>query len=56
LKALIARNLYDGGAFYEIINPIFPTYKKALEIMDTNTFDQLGMKRASKMQMVKQVK
>ncbi len=48
LKALIARNLYKRGAFYEIINPIFPTYQKALQVIDSNEFNILGGKPIKK--------
>jgi len=56
LKALMARNLYDRGAFYEIINPIFPSFKKALEVMNSSEFEQLGLEQGKKIKMVKEVK
>ena len=34
LKALLARNLYDNSAFYQIINQLNDSYLKAIEIMN----------------------
>jgi carboxyl-terminal processing protease len=34
LKALLARNLYDNSAFYQIINELNDSYLKAIEIMN----------------------
>ncbi len=43
IKALIARNLFDSEAFYEVINPILPAYQKALEVMKDDTFIRLNL-------------
>jgi carboxyl-terminal processing protease len=38
LKALLARNLFNNDAFFEIYNPINPVYNKALEIIKDETY------------------
>lgn len=43
LKAGIAQNLWDYPMFYEIINPLNPAYKKALEVLDDDTFDKMKL-------------
>lgn len=43
IKALIARNLFDSEAFYEVINPVLPAYQKALEVMKDDTFKRLNL-------------
>ncbi|NNC83147.1 MAG: S41 family peptidase [Flavobacteriales bacterium] len=43
LKALVARNLFDIEAFYEVINPILPAYQKAMEVMTDDTFKRLNL-------------
>ena len=43
LKAMIARNLFDSSAFYKIMNPLFPTYQKAMEVMQDDTFQRLNL-------------
>ena len=43
IKALIARNLFGTSAFYEVINPILPTYQKAIEVMNDGTFERLNL-------------
>lgn len=43
MKALIARNLYDSAAFYQIINELNPAYKKALEVLKDGTFDKMKL-------------
>ena len=39
LKALIARNLFDNEAFYYIINDLNDAYNKALEVLETGTYE-----------------
>ena len=41
LKALIARDLWDSNAYFQIINDINDTFKKALECFKDNTFDKM---------------
>ena len=43
IKALIARSLWGRSAFYKIINPIIPAYKKAMEVMKDDTFRRLNL-------------
>lgn len=39
LKAIIARNLWDYSAYYQIFNPYWPTYKRALEVLEDGNYD-----------------
>ena len=42
LKALIARDLFDTGAYFMVMNPSDPTFIKALEIINNNEeYDKL---------------
>jgi carboxyl-terminal processing protease len=41
LKALIARDLWDTDAFWEIVNEINPFVSKAVEAIQTNTFEKM---------------
>lgn len=42
LKALVARTLYGYHEYFELINPLDPIYKKAVEIIsDDNKYNQL---------------
>jgi hypothetical protein len=34
MKALIAARLYGTSSFYRVINPVYPEYSKALEVMN----------------------
>ncbi|NND94576.1 MAG: S41 family peptidase [Flavobacteriales bacterium] len=43
MKALVARNIFDNHAFFEVINPILPAYQKALEVMKDDTFERLNL-------------
>ena len=48
LKALIARDLWDTSAYWQVINadnPVDRSYQRALEILSDNTFQRLGMSR-----------
>lgn len=38
LKALVARNIYNTSAYFEIINDLNPAYIKAIEVLNDNTF------------------
>jgi carboxyl-terminal processing protease len=40
MKAMVARNLYDGEAFFEIINDLNPALKKAVQVLQDGTFDK----------------
>lgn len=42
-KALVARNLYDNEAFYEIINDLNPALKKALDLLKDGTFEKMKL-------------
>ncbi|MCX6292410.1 MAG: S41 family peptidase [Bacteroidetes bacterium] len=41
LRALIARNLWDTDAFFEIVNEINPLVTKAVEVIQSNTFEKM---------------
>jgi hypothetical protein len=44
LKSLIARNLFNGEAFYYIYNPqLDPAYIKALEVIEKNLFKKYNI-------------
>jgi carboxyl-terminal processing protease len=46
LKALIARDLWDTSAYWQVINPENPvdrSYQRALEVLKDDTFQRLGM-------------
>lgn len=43
LKALIARNLFDYNAFYEIINVLSPAYMKAIQVLQDGTFEKADL-------------
>jgi carboxyl-terminal processing protease len=42
-KALIARNLYDGEAFYVLINELNPALKKSTEVLQDGTFENMKL-------------
>jgi carboxyl-terminal processing protease len=42
-KALIARDLYNGAAFYKVINDLNPALKKAVESLKDGTFDKMNL-------------
>jgi carboxyl-terminal processing protease len=43
LKALIARNLWDYSAYYEVFNPYWGTYIKAIEILKENDYNEFKL-------------
>jgi len=43
LKAMIARGVWGPGAFYQITNAQDETYRKALEVLEDNTFEQMKL-------------
>lgn len=48
LKALIARDLWDTSAYWQVINadnPVDRSFQKALESLSNDTFQRLGMAR-----------
>lgn len=48
LKALIARDLWDTSAYWQVINadnPVDRSFQKALEALSDNSFQRLGMSR-----------
>lgn len=42
-KALIARNVWNTSAYYEVFNPHWPAYQKAVEILRDNTYDSMKL-------------
>ncbi|MBK6830627.1 MAG: PDZ domain-containing protein [Flavobacteriales bacterium] len=48
LKALIARDLWDTSAYWQVINadnPVDRSFQRALEVLEDDTFQRLGMSR-----------
>ena len=48
LKALIARDLWDTSAYWQVINadnPVDRSFQRALEVLSDDTFQRLGMSR-----------
>jgi len=41
LKALLARNLWDTDAYFEVINDLNNSLNKAIEAINGNTFEKL---------------
>ena len=38
LKAMIARNIWDYSAYYEVFNPFWPSYNVAIEVLTENKY------------------
>jgi len=43
VKALMARNIFDNSAFYQVINELNPAYKKAIELITDGSFDKMKL-------------
>ncbi len=43
LKAILARNLFDTGAFYEVFNPINPVFQRGIEVLQDGTYKAAGI-------------
>ena len=43
LKALIARNLWNSSAYFQVINQIDPVFLKAVEAIEGETFREMGV-------------
>jgi carboxyl-terminal processing protease len=43
LKAYLARNLWDFGAYMQVINSQDPTFDRAVRVLSDNTFDKLAV-------------
>jgi carboxyl-terminal processing protease len=43
VKALIGRNLYDYSAFYQVVNVLNPSYRKAVEILQDGSFKKMNL-------------
>jgi carboxyl-terminal processing protease len=41
LKALVARNLWDTAAYFQIINDINNALQKAIQAINDNTFERM---------------
>jgi len=46
LKALIARNLWDYSAYFEVFNPMWPAYQAALEILEEDNYSEYNLARS----------
>lgn len=42
-KALIARNAFDTSAYYEVFNPFWPAYQKAIEVLEEDIYDAVDL-------------
>lgn len=43
IKSLIARNVWNTSAYYQVFNPIWPTYQKAIEMLEDNSYDSKNL-------------
>jgi len=43
LKALMARSLFDSPAFYEVLNPINPIYRRGIDVLRDGTYGEHGL-------------
>lgn len=43
LKALVARSLFDNEAFFVMINDLNPALKKAIDVLQSGTFDKMNL-------------
>ena len=46
LKALIARNLWDYSAYFEVFNPMWPAYQTALEILEDDNYSEFNLAKS----------
>ena len=44
IKALIARNIWDGAAYFKVINNTSDAYLKAIEVLNDKTFEKMKVK------------
>lgn len=43
LKALIARSIWDTSAYYEVFNPYWPAYQKAIDVLESDTYNNVNL-------------
>lgn len=43
VKALVARNLWDYSAFFQVVNVLNPAYMKAIEVFEDGTFEKMDL-------------
>lgn len=43
LRSLIARNVWNTSAYYQVFNPYWPAYQKAVEVLQTDSYDRLEL-------------
>jgi carboxyl-terminal processing protease len=46
LKALIARNLWDYSAYFEVFNPMWPAYQAALEVLEEDNYSEYNLAKS----------
>ncbi|MCA1763564.1 MAG: S41 family peptidase [Cryomorphaceae bacterium] len=46
LKAMIARNLWDYSAYYQIFNPYWPAYQSALDILQEDQYKSFNLAKS----------
>lgn len=43
LRSLIARNIWNTSAYYQVFNPYWPAYQQAVDILETDKYNQLEL-------------
>lgn len=43
VKALIARNVWNTSAYYQVFNPHWSTYQKAVEVLETDGYNNINL-------------
>lgn len=43
LKALIARNLWNTSAYYQVYNPFWPIYQRAIEVLEGDAYNAVNL-------------
>lgn len=46
LQALIARNLWDYSAYYQVFNPYWASYQKAIEVLQSDTYKTYNLAKS----------
>lgn len=47
LKALIARNLWDYSAYYQVFNPYWPAFRHAVKILDNGSYKNYNLAKSN---------
>jgi hypothetical protein len=46
LEAMIARNLWDYSAYYQVFNPYWPAYQQALEVLQEDRYKEFKLAKS----------